>query len=133
LYQDGEKGDCNHCHTLGSTFSDFEFRNNGVDSIYTDAGRYRITLKGSDSGKFKTPSLRNIAITAPYMHDGRFNTLQQCMDHYNTGFHYSANLDPVLIASHKGRMTQQDMDDIIAFLNTLTDNTFTTDSRFSHP
>ena len=133
LFQDEAKGDCNHCHSLGSTFSDFEFRNNGVDSIYADAGRYKITLLGSDSGKFKTPSLRNIALTAPYMHDGRFTTLQQCLNHYNTGFHYSANLDANLQTAVKGRMSQQDMADIIAFLQTLTDNEFIADPRFKKP
>ncbi|WP_205685625.1 cytochrome-c peroxidase [Flavipsychrobacter stenotrophus] len=133
LYQDPAKGDCTHCHAMGSTFSDFEFRNNGVDSIYADAGRYKITLIGSDSGKFKTPSLRNIALTAPYMHDGRFTTLQQCLDHYNTGFHYSPSLDPVLSVSPKGRMTAQDMTDIIAFLHTLTDTSFINNQAFKHP
>lgn len=133
LYQDPLKGDCTHCHAMGSTFSDFEFRNNGVDSIYTDAGRYKITLLGSDSGKFKTPSLRNIALTAPYMHDGRFTTLQQCLDHYNTGFHYSANLDPVLSTIPKGRMTAADMSDIIAFLHTLTDTSFTNNQAYKRP
>ena len=133
LFQDGSKGDCTHCHVLGSTFSDFEFRNNGVDSIYSDPGRYKITLNGSDSGKFKTPSLRNIALTAPYMHDGRFSTLQQCLDHYNTGFHYGPHLDPVLAVQQKGRMTAQEMTDIIAFLNTLTDTAFVNNPDFKHP
>lgn len=131
LFEDESKGDCNHCHFMGSTFSDFEFRNNGVDSIYTDPGRYKITLRPSDSGKFKTPSLRNIALTAPYMHDGRFKTLQECMDHYNTDFHYSPTLDPAISAAAKGRMTPQDMADIIAFLHTLTDTKFTVDPAFS--
>ena len=133
LFEDGTKGDCTHCHTMGGTFSDFEFRNNGVDSIYTDAGRYRITLIASDSGKFKTPSLRNIAVTAPYMHDGRFTTLQQVLDHYNTGFHYGRQLDPVLATQPKNRMTTQDMQDIIAFLNTLTDSTFLSNAGFTKP
>ncbi len=133
LYENGSKGDCTHCHTLGGTFSDFEFRNNGVDSIYTDAGRYKITLIAADSGKFKTPSLRNIAVTAPYMHDGRFQTLQQVMDHYNTGFHHGRQLDPVLATQPKNRMTAQDMQDIIAFLNTLTDSSFLNNAGFSKP
>ena len=133
LFEDEAKGDCNHCHSLGSTFSDFEFRNNGVDSIYADAGRYKITLLGSDSGKFKTPSLRNIALTAPYMHDGRFKTLQECLNHYNTGFHYSPTLDPVLASTVKGRMSAQDMADIIAFLQTLTDTEFTDNPAFKKP
>jgi cytochrome c peroxidase len=133
LYQDQTKGDCTHCHSFGSTFSDFAYRNNGVDSIYTDAGRYKITLVASDNGKFKTPSLRNIALTAPYMHDGRFATLQQVLDHYNTGFHYSTNLDPILVIANKGRMSTQDMDDIIAFLGTLTDTAFANNATFKKP
>lgn len=133
LFEAEDKGDCNHCHSLGSTFSDFEFRNNGVDSIYADPGRYKITLLGTDSGKFKTPSLRNIALTTPYMHDGRFKTLQECLTHYNTGFHYSPTLDPALSSQVKGRMSAQDMADIIAFLNTLTDEDFTKDARFKKP
>ena len=106
LFENPKKGDCVHCHSLGSTFSDFEFRNTGLDSIAVDAGRYRITLIDSDSGKFKTPSLRNIAMTSPYMHDGRFTTLQKCLNHYNTGFHYATNLDANLEHSVKGRMNQ---------------------------
>ena len=129
LFEDGDKGDCTHCHTMGGTFSDFEFRNNGVDSIYTDAGRYRITLLPSDSGKFKTPSLRNIALTAPYMHDGRFNTLQQCLDH----FHHGKNLDPVMTTQKKNRMTAQEMGDIIAFLQTLTDSSLLVNPNFMKP
>lgn len=126
-------GDCAHCHTMGGTFSSFEFRNNGVDSIYADPGRYRITLIGSDSGKFKTPSLRNIALTAPYMHNGRFTTLQQCLDHYNTGFHYGPHLDVIMSTNKKNRMTAQDMQDIIAFLNTLTDQSLLTNPAFAKP
>ncbi len=133
LYQDAGKGDCTHCHSLGSTFSDFGYKNNGIDSIYTDAGRYRITLNPLDSGKFKTPSLRNIAVTAPYMHDGRFTTLQQCLDHYNTNFHYSKHLDPAIAISVKGRLTAQDMTDIIAFLGTLTDEEFMNNPDFKKP
>jgi len=133
VYQDPNKGDCVHCHSMGSTFSDFEFRNTGLDSIYKDAGRYLITLLPSDSGKFKTPSLRNITLTAPYMHDGRFTTLQQCLDHYNTGFHYSANLDGSLVHLPKGRMSAQDMQDVIVFLNTLTDVSFTQNPDFKKP
>ena len=133
LFADQAKGDCNHCHILGSTFTDFEYRNNGLDSVSADSGRARIILHGSDMGKFKTPSLRNIEVTAPYMHDGRFQTLQQVLDHYNTGFHYTANLDPNLQAIQKGRLSQQDMDDIIAFLRTLTDYEFLANPAFAKP
>ena len=130
IFTDFQKGDCTHCHTLGSTFTDFEYRNTGLDSIAVDSGRARITLLPADLGRFKTPSLRNIELTAPYMHDGRFQTLQEVMDHYNTGFHYAANLDPNLRSATKGRMSQQDMDDVIAFLKSLTDHSLLTNPAF---
>lgn len=133
LFSDPAKGDCNHCHILGSTFTDFEYRNNGLDSISADSGRARITLRATDMGKFKTPSLRNIEVTGPYMHDGRFQNLQQVMNHYNTGFHYTANLDPNLQAIQKGRLSQQDMDDIISFLRTLTDYEFMSNPAYAKP
>lgn len=130
LFEDMDKGDCVHCHSMGSTFSDFEFRNTGLDSIPVDEGRYRITLNEGDKGKFKTPSLRNVELTGPYMHDGRFQTLLECVEHYNTGFHYSATLDPNLFFAVKGRMTQQEMEDIVAFMKTLTDMEFVNNPAF---
>lgn len=133
LYTDMSKGDCNHCHVLGSTFTDFEYRNTGLDSIAVDKGRALVTLNPTDDGKFKTPTLRNIALTAPYMHDGRFSNLNEVLNFYNTGFHYTQNLDLNLQTAVKGRLSTQDMLDIIAFLNTLTDTEFTTNSSFSKP
>jgi cytochrome c peroxidase len=133
IFEAEDKGDCTHCHSLGSTFSDFEFRNTGLDSIPVDAGRAKITLLSTDSGRFKTPSLRNIALTAPYMHDGRFKTLGECIDHYNTGFHYTANLDGSLLHKVKGRLSAQDKADLIAFLNTLTDYEFIHNPKFAKP
>jgi cytochrome c peroxidase len=133
LFNDMQKGDCNHCHTLGGTFTDYDFRNTGLDSVYADQGRFIITGLASDIGKFKTPSLRNIAVTAPYMHNGRFTTLTQCVEHYNTGFHYTQNLDPVLASSVKGRLNQNEISDIVAFLNTLTDTDFLNNPQFKKP
>jgi cytochrome c peroxidase len=133
LFSDMQKGDCNHCHTLGGTFTDYDFRNTGLDSVYTDQGRYIITGLASDIGKFKTPSLRNIAVTAPYMHDGRFTSLTQCVEHYNTDFHYTQNIDPVLASSVKGRLNQNEISDIVAFLNTLTDTDFLNNPQFKKP
>jgi len=130
LFEDMEKGDCVHCHSTGSTLSDFEFRNTGLDSIPVDDGRYLITLNPSDRGKFKTPSLRNIELTGPYMHDGRFQTLLECVEHYNTGFRYAENLDPNLFFAVKGRLSQQEMEDIVAFLKTLTDMEFLNNPAF---
>lgn len=133
LFENPEKGDCNHCHVTGSTFSDFVYRNNGLDSFSTDGGRYRITLLESDRGKFKTPSLRNIALTAPYMHDGRFKTLDEVLEFYNSGFHYSPTLDPNLEHAVKGRLSAQDKADLAAFLNTLTDPALLLDPDFKKP
>jgi cytochrome c peroxidase len=130
LFTDMEKGDCVHCHSTGSTFSDFEFRNTGLDSIPVDEGRYLITLNQGDRGKFKTPSLRNVELTGPYMHDGRFQSLLECVQHYNTGFRYSANLDPNLTFAVKGRMSQQEMEDLVAFMKTLTDEEFVNNPAF---
>jgi cytochrome c peroxidase len=130
LYGDMLKGDCGHCHVIGSTFSDFEYRNTGLDSIPVDSGRGKITLNSSDNGKFKTPSLRNIALTSPYMHDGRFTTLEECIQHYNTGFRHAKNLDPNLENSKKGRLTPGEVQDIIAFLHTLTDMEFINNPAF---
>ncbi|MBK7763555.1 MAG: c-type cytochrome [Bacteroidetes bacterium] len=124
VYLDDTKGDCVHCHTIGSTFTDFDFRNTGLDSIPIDKGRGLITLLPSDDGKFKTPSLRNIEMTSPYMHDGRFTTLRQCIEHYNKNFKYTANLATELKVLPKNRMTEADIDDLIAFLQTLTDTEF---------
>jgi cytochrome c peroxidase len=115
-------------------FSDYGFRNNGLSvNIYVnDSGRARITGLPQDKYKFKTPSLRNIAKTAPYMHDGRFNTLQECLDHYANVKPNLINLDPLLQNSGLPLNTQ-DKQDIIAFLNTLTDYKFLADKRFANP
>jgi len=124
---------CNACHKE-PLFSDFQFRNNGlaVNPALKDSGRARITTLPQDAYKFKTPSLRNIAKTAPYMHDGRYTSLEQCLDHYTNGITNMVNIDP-LLQSGSIALTAQDKKDIIAFLNTLTDYKFLNDKRFSDP
>ena len=77
--------------------------------------------RASDIGKFKTPSLRNVARTAPYMHDGRFATLEAVIDHYDSGGHYAENVNPNVRPLH---LTERDKADLIAFLHTLTDTAF---------
>jgi cytochrome c peroxidase len=130
LFTDMSKGDCNHCHVLGSTFSDFGYRNTGLDLVPVDEGRYLITLLESDRGRFKTPSLRNIEFTGPYMHDGRFSTLMECIEHYNTEFFYTEKVDGNLATAVKGRMSLEEMQAIEAFLLTLSDTEFLTNPDF---
>ncbi|SHJ03036.1 cytochrome c peroxidase [Hymenobacter daecheongensis DSM 21074] len=125
---------CASCHAT-DLFTDESFRNNGLDrSFAADSGRAHITGLAADQGKFKVPSLRNVALTAPYMHDGRFQTLRQVLDHYDHGVVESATLDPIL-RQPGGRLglplTPQEKNDLLAFLNTLTDAAFLTDKRLA--
>lgn len=133
LFEDQTKGDCFHCHSMGSTFTDFKFRNNGLDSIFKDAGRSRVTLSPLDLGKFKTPTLRNIELTAPYMHDGRFTNLEQVIDHYNTNFVQSPTLEADIALAKRGRLNEVEKQQIIAFLKTLTDYEFINNPNFKKP
>lgn len=131
-----EKGDCFHCHNIdaGRLLTDNQFHNNGLDSIFTDLGLAEVTGNPSDIGKFLTPTLRNIALTAPYMHDGRFQTLEEVVEHYNTGGQPSATVDPLM--KHVGTglsLTNQEKMDLVAFLRTFTDETFITNPDFSNP
>lgn len=121
---------CASCHTE-PLFMDNQFHNNGlpVDPFYNDIGRMHITANPDDSLKFKTPSLRNITLTGPYMHDGRFYTLQECLDHYTNGITPSNTLDS-LIGPTGIALTSQQKSDLLAFLATLTDYTFIRDPRF---
>jgi cytochrome c peroxidase len=123
---------CNGCHTE-PLFSDFKFRNNGlkVDPLLNDSGRARITKNIGDLYKFKTPSLRNIALTSPYMHDGSISTLEKCLDHYSSGIVNHTNLDPSL--EYGIPLSPGQKSDVIAFLKTLTDYTFVYGKRFSQP
>lgn len=126
----GEKGDCWHCHG-GFNFTNNGFHNTGLDSaIIGDEGRYRITNNPTDIGKFKTPTLRNVALTAPYMHDGRFNTLEEVLRHYNTGGKPHPNADVLM---RPLRMTENEIQDLLALLNALTDDGFITKQALSDP
>ena len=122
--------DCFHCHG-GTLFSNHKFTNNGLVLAADDVGRMAVTGVEGDRGKFKTPSLRNIALTAPYMHDGRFKTLEEVVEHYSTGVRKSATLDPN-IAKHPDsglQLTAEDKKALVAFLKALTDEDFTTKDR----
>ncbi len=117
--------DCFHCHG-GPLFSDHQFRNNGLPIDEADLGRFKVTKKAIDRGTFATPSLRNIAVTAPYMHDGRFSTLEQVLDHYSEGVQPTETLDPNLAKHPAGglHLTAEDKKAVIAFLRSLTDRSF---------
>jgi cytochrome c peroxidase len=117
-----KRADCGHCHE-GILFSDNTMKNNGLDLVLTDLGQGEVTRNPSDNGKFKVSTLRNIAYTAPYMHDGRFATLEQVIDHYSDGVvRFSPNLDPSMLGlAHGIPLNEAEKRDLIAFLHTLSD------------
>ena len=121
-----EKGDCFHCHGT-ELFTDRLAHNNGINSNFhgLNEGVFSNTNNPEDLGKFYTPSLRNIEFTAPYMHDGRFETLEEVIEHYNSGGIPTATIDPLMKKTGIGlQLSNQDKVDLIAFLKTLTDNEF---------
>jgi cytochrome c peroxidase len=128
--------DCFHCHGIaGMQMGDYLMHNNGLDAEYSaDPGRAGVTGNPLDSGKFKTPSLRNIELTAPYMHDGRFQTLNEVIAHYNTGGVISTTSDPFMEAAGGGlHLSELDQLAVIEFLKTLTDTSFLNNPAFSDP
>jgi len=121
----GQRGaDCFHCHG-GMLFTDHQFHDNGLDLAPSDPGRAGVTRRNSDRGKFVTPTLRNIARTAPYMHDGRFQTLEEVVSHYSEGVQASPNLDPNLAKHTAGglHLSPDDQSALVAFLKTLSEPT----------
>jgi cytochrome c peroxidase len=132
-----EKGDCFHCH--GSIlFTDNQLHNIGLDKepAGLNRGRYLVSGMPEDMGKMKTPSLRNVALTAPYMHDGRFSTIAQVIEHYNSGVQHSPAVDPLMTKENAQivlNLTTGDKEDLAAFLLTLTDSTLLIDPRYSNP
>jgi cytochrome c peroxidase len=130
-----ERGDCFHCHST-PLFTDNTFRNIGLDSVFTtvNSGRYKITHDPQDKGKFKVPTLRNIELSAPYMHDGRFKTLEEVVEHYNSGVKLSETIDPIMTKAGKEyglKLTVQEKTDLVNFLKTFTDYTFISNKAFS--
>ena len=134
---DAPDAQCAHCH-VSPFYNAGDFFNNGIDAAKTltdfkDLGRGVITLKPTDNGKFKPPTLRNIAQTAPYMHDGRFKTLSEVLDHYASGGHSSPNVDPFIPSIGTIHLTTKQKNQIILFLNTLTDSSFVSNAAFQKP
>jgi cytochrome c peroxidase len=123
------QANCATCHPE-PLFTDYSFRNIGlpVDTFLNDYGKMRVTKDPADSLKFKVPTLRNVYISANYMHDGRFNTLAQCINHYRTGVQQSPTLDPLL--ANGINLTNAQATDLSVFLRTLTDSSFLADPRF---
>ena len=118
---------CSGCHA-GVLFTDFSFRNNGLSSDFSDWGRARVTNSESDKAKFKVPSLRNVALTAPYMHDGRFASLNEVLHHYRNPMKQSATLDKEQLS--KIDLSDEESKAVIAFLHTLTDSGFIRNPAF---
>jgi cytochrome c peroxidase len=128
-----EVGDCFHCHTDDIGF-DRDFHNIGLDSAIVDRGRYEVTGNPIDIGKFKSPALRNVMVSAPYMHDGRFNTIDEVIAHYNHGFFDGPRVDPLISARlSRPALRSGQIDTLKVFLHTLTDSTFLNNPDLSNP
>jgi cytochrome c peroxidase len=133
-----ERADCFHCHGGDGNilFSTYGYSNNGLDTEHNDPrDRFFVTQNSQDKGKYKIPTLRNIALTAPYMHDGRFTTLEEVIDFYSEGLMWSQTIDPLMKQIRQGgvQLTPREKRQLIAFLHTLTDSTFITNPKFSNP
>ena len=128
------EAECVHCHA-GPLLTDQTLKSNGLDGTVTDPGLGAVTGLDSDLGKFKVPTLRNIAQTAPYMHDGRFATLLEVVEHYNSGVDSLApNLDPDMHIYAEGlNLTEQEKLDLVAFMESFSDEGFLTNPAFSAP
>lgn len=128
--------ECFHCHG-GFNFTNNALMNNGLDSDleFTDLGLFEVTGLDEDKAKFKVPSLRNIALTPPYMHDGRFATLEEVIDHYDLGVEESSTVDPLMQYNLEPGLglTTQEKADLIAFMKTLTDDLFLNNPEYSSP
>ena len=135
-------GECSHCHSE-PFFTDDDFRNNGLDFAETlddfkDNGRGDVTGNPFDNGKFRTPTLWNWEFSAPYMHDGRFETIEEVLDHYISGGQWSPNKDPLIIPHDDPSVPEfyindEHRADLLAFLKTLRDTTLLNNERYSNP
>lgn len=128
--------ECGHCHNA-PLFTVNQYFNNGLDKVssledFKDKGLGDITNNPFDNGKFRAPSLRNIALTAPYMHDGRFQTLEEVIDHYNEGAHFADNIDPLIKTKGLG-LNEKHKADLLAFLHALTDTSFVNNPAYQNP
>ena len=136
IFMSEDKGDCFHCHGSDNNplWTDNDFHNNGLDTSFNDLGLGAVTGDPNDNGKFKSPSLRNLVYTAPYMHDGRFSTLEEVINHYSEGLQNSSTIDPLMKKVNQGgvQLTPLEKADLKAFLITLTDDDFINNPSFQN-
>ncbi|WP_417785898.1 cytochrome-c peroxidase [Tenacibaculum sp.] len=134
VFMDETRGDCFHCHGSDNNplWTDNKFHNNGLDETFTDLGLGVVTGDPNDHGKFRSPSLRNLKFTAPYMHDGRFATLEEVINHYSEGLKLSSTIDPLMKKANQGgvQLSDKDKADLKAFLLSLSDDDFVNNPKF---
>lgn len=137
VFMSEELGDCFHCHgnPFNPLWTDNSFHNNGLDAFFADIALGGITGDPRDNGKFRAPSLRNLEFTAPYMHDGRFETLEEVINHYSEGLVFSETIDPLMKAVALGgvQLSEEDKADLKAFLLSLSDLEFINNTDFQNP
>lgn len=133
-----EQGDCFHCHDA-PLMTSMLVTNNGLDSMPAgyDRGLYNFTGRTQDDGKFVVPTLRNVELTAPYMHDGRFKTLEEVIEFYNSGVHQtSPNIDPVMTKAGKEfglMLSAYEKQCLVDFLKAMTDTSFINNPAYQNP
>ncbi|MGG6230017.1 cytochrome-c peroxidase [Tenacibaculum sp. SDUM215027] len=134
VFMEETRGDCFHCHGSDNNplWTDNQFHNNGLDETFTDLGLGGVTGDPNDNGKFRSPSLRNLKFTAPYMHDGRFATLEEVINHYSEGLKNSSTIDPLMKKVNQGgvQLSNKDKADLKAFLLSLSDTNFVNNPDF---
>ena len=138
LFMTEEGGDCFHCHGGAGNplFTTNKYYNNGKDSVFTDENdRFKVTLREYDKGAYRAPSLRNLKYTAPYMHDGRYSTIDEVLDFYNTKVLNTPYTDVLMHHAPEGgvHLTPREISAIKSFLMTLTDESVITNEKYSNP
>jgi cytochrome c peroxidase len=131
-----EEADCFHCHAGSLLMTTTDFYNNAKDSVFTDSrDRFSFTGELIHTGAYRAPSLINCELNGPYMHDGRFNTLEEVIDFYSEGLVYSDYVDPLMKGIKEGgvQLTEENKADLKAFLLTLTDHELLSDPAYACP
>jgi cytochrome c peroxidase len=124
----GTRTNCSGCHS-GFNFTNYSFVNNGLYTVFEDEGRMRLTKEESDRALFKVPTLRNVEVTGPYMHDGSMNTLEEVVEHYSSGVKMHPNKSKMLTPLS---LSSDEQKQLVDFLKTLTDHQFLTNQNFKN-